>query len=216
MARAPVAGRCKTRLAPTLGAGGAARLYAAMLGDTLDGLARAGAWRLVVLAAPGDFGVATLRRIAHEPWTVIAQEGDDRASWIANAFQTLGAHGGPLILARCDVPMLPFAALADAMGAFGTERGAIVGPCDNGTAYVVGMSGIEPGILRDIPPADDGRTDVVGWLRAQCLARKLPLIELPSAHHVERAEDVERLRLELAAHPERAPRTATFLRESPP
>lgn len=77
MARAPVPGRCKTRLAPMLGAAGAARLYEAMLRDSLDAFAGVGASRLVVLAAPEDSGVAALRSIASAAWEVIAQEGND-------------------------------------------------------------------------------------------------------------------------------------------
>lgn len=61
MARAPVPGQCKTRLARTIGGERAARVYDAMLRDTLEAVASIDARRVIlaapwVLAGPADDG----------------------------------------------------------------------------------------------------------------------------------------------------------------
>ena len=76
MARAPLEGRCKTRLAASLGAAWATRLYEAMLLDTLERFGRLPVDRHVVLAAPEDQGVALLEALVPAPWQVVAQEGE--------------------------------------------------------------------------------------------------------------------------------------------
>src|SRR5207244_4067534 len=75
MAKAPVPGRCKTRLARTLGPEMAAGLYRAMLQDTLECLAAVPGVRRVVLAAPEDDGPALLRTLCPAGWDVVPQAG---------------------------------------------------------------------------------------------------------------------------------------------
>src|SRR5258706_7605665 len=93
VARAPVPGRCKTRLVPALGAEGAARLYEAMLGDSFAALARVGATRLVLLAAPEEDGVAALRALAPPGWDVVAQSSGDLGARLARALLELAPAG---------------------------------------------------------------------------------------------------------------------------
>src|SRR5437867_3556031 len=94
MARAPLAGKCKTRLARAIGEAAAARLYEAMLLDRLDMLSSDGLSALgvpirrVVLVAPEHDGVAALRRLAPR-WEVIAQRGDDLGARLSNGLLAL-------------------------------------------------------------------------------------------------------------------------------
>src|SRR5262247_1082975 len=91
MARAPIAGRCKTRLAGVIGERDAAELYRAMLLDSLDLFGRVGATRCVIMAAPEDEGVRALRALAPSGWETIGQEGAGLGARLAHAFRLLGA-----------------------------------------------------------------------------------------------------------------------------
>ncbi len=98
IAKEPVAGLAKTRLAPALGARGAASMAAAMLADTL----------------------ATARTVPANPWLCFEPAGArDRMAALAPGFRLLAQAGGDLgdRLAAC----------AAALHAAGARRLAIVG-----------------------------------------------------------------------------------------
>jgi len=212
MARAPVPGRCKTRLARSHGEESAALLYEAMLLDTLDALSRVGAERTVVLAAPEHDGVAMLSRLASPPWEVHAQQGHELGERLAHAFRTLSARSDAVLLCDSDSPTIPLAPLAVAVANFSGPRRALLGPCEDGGYYLIGLTEPEIGVLRDIPWSTPA---VVPRTRERCEELGLELTELPIWYDVDGPSDVERLREELAAHPERAPRTAEVLSERP-
>ncbi len=208
MARAPVPGRCKTRLAPLLGAAGAACLYEAMLRDSLDAFASVGASRLVALAAPEDSGVAALRSIAPAEWDVAAQEGNDLGERLANATATLGAGGNVVALASSDSPTAPIGPMREALAALRGPRRALLGPCDDGGYYLIALT--SP-VLEVFQGIRWGTPDVLGATRARCRELSLELRELPQSYDIDEPNDVNRLRRELEQYPERAPRTAALL-----
>jgi rSAM/selenodomain-associated transferase 1 len=210
MARAPVSGRCKTRLAKVIGADAAARLYRAMLADSLEVYGRAGADRQVVLAAPEDDGVAVLRNLAPANWGVIAQEGVNLGERLAGAACALGADGSAVVLVDSDSPTLPIEPVAAALQRLAGPRRALLGPCVDGGYYLVGLTTPEPGVFRDIPWSTPG---VLAATRARCAELSLALEELPPWYDVDEPVDLERFRAELARYPDRAPRCAALLRE---
>jgi len=98
VAKAPVPGLAKTRLAATIGDGAAADVAAAALLDTLDAVANAPvAARIVALT--GDLGAAS-RRIELEArltgFTVIEQRGAGFADRLANAHADASSAAGGL------------------------------------------------------------------------------------------------------------------------
>jgi rSAM/selenodomain-associated transferase 1 len=205
MARAPVAGKCKTRLSGAVGAEGAAALYEAMLRDTLDAMQGVGATRLVVLAAPEDDGVLALRSLVESPWEIVPQVGTGLGERLVNAFRTLGTDGGPVVLSDSDSPTVPISPIAQALHRFVEPRRAIVGPCEDGGYYLIGLTTLELGVLEQIPWST---AQVMATTRARCRTLGLSLQELPVGYDVDDARDLDRLRAELTTHPERAPRTA--------
>ena len=208
MARAPVLGRCKTRLAATLGDEAATRLYEAMLGDSLDLFARVGATRLVIMTAPEDDGVAIMTRLAPPGWEVVAQAGPALGERLAHAFRTLGAGSDAVLLVDSDSPTVRPEPIAEAVMRFRGPRKALMGPCDDGGYYLIGLTSLELGILDGIAWSTP---QVAAQTRARCEVLGLALEELPAAFDVDRATDLARLRDELTAHPSRAPRTARAL-----
>src|SRR5258708_2625403 len=155
MARAPIPGLCKTRLAKTLGDARATALYRAMLLDTLHALERTfGAERLVVLAAPEDDGVAALRAACPARWEIVPQRGDGLGARLVNAATALGPNGEWVALVSSDSPTAPWDDAARALALLReqtTQRRALMGPCDDGGYWLIALTTGELGILEGIP-----------------------------------------------------------------
>ena len=213
MARAPVPGKCKTRLTPPLSAHESAALYRAMLQDTFAVLARVGATRLVAMVAPENDGPAALRELAPAPWEQVVQQGDGLGARLAHAFTALGEGGDAVALVDSDSPTVPVDPISPALAALeGSER-ALVGPCDDGGYYLIGLGAVNRrtlGILDDIPWSTP---QVMPVTLQRCASLGLPVAELPTWYDVDDEAALKRLREELAAEPARAPRTTAWIQQ---
>jgi rSAM/selenodomain-associated transferase 1 len=173
-ARAPVPGAAKTRLAPRLGAEGAARLQAWL---TRRALARAQAVpaAVVSLYTAGDpshpfwpqceaeFGVER-----HE------QRGADLGERMAGAFATLAARGAPTLLIGTDAPGQTVEDLSDALHAM-THADAVLQPALDGGYVLIGLARPQPGLFEGIAW---GSAQVLAQTRACAAALRLALAEL--------------------------------------
>jgi rSAM/selenodomain-associated transferase 1 len=211
MARAPVPGRCKTRLSPPLSAQQAAALYRAMLEDSFSAYARVDATRLVVMAAPEDGGPAMLRELAPAPWEVVVQQGADLGQRLAHAFSTLGGRGETVALVDSDSPTVPVAPITRGLAALGGQDRALVGPCEDGGYYLIALGAVSPRGLQILAGIPWSTSQVMPATRARCAALGLSLDELPVWYDVDDAGDLERLGGELRRDPALAPRTAAWL-----
>ncbi len=116
VAKAPVPGRAKTRLAATLGDQVAAQIAAAALLDTLDAVAATPvAARVVALTGELDdaAGAAEIRdRLT--AFSVIPQRGNDFADRLVNAHaDAAGLDGHPVLQIGMDTPQVTAELLAD-------------------------------------------------------------------------------------------------------
>jgi rSAM/selenodomain-associated transferase 1 len=210
MARAPVPGQCKKRLAATLGDAAAAKLYAAMIADSIDGYSRAGAARNVVVAAPEHDGVRALSDLVPPGWEVVSQEGAGLGERLANAFRALSEDGSAVVLVGSDSPTLPMEPIAAALGRFKGAGRVLLGPTDDGGYYLVGLSSLELEILRDIPWSTPRVLEVT---LDRCESLSLTPELLPRWYDVDDEKDLQRLCAELSRQPQLAPRCAETLRE---
>jgi rSAM/selenodomain-associated transferase 1 len=213
MARAPIAGRCKTRLAAHLGAEGAASLYRAMLLDTIDALAVVDA-RRVIMAAPEDDGVAMLGALVETispQWSVLAQSGRDLGERLADAMAKI-AMGEGAVLVDSDSPTMPVASLARGVRSLGGDH-ALLGPCVDGGYWAIGAPRADPAIFTGISWSTP---DVCAQTRERLRAAGWRWSELETVYDVDDVDDVARLRTELRADPRRAPRCARWLEEHAP
>jgi hypothetical protein len=206
MARAPVPGACKTRLACALGAAYAAELYRAMLLDTLAAYSKLRFSERVLLAAPENDGVAILRALAPPEWSVQAQVGPDLGTRLTQARAALG--DGPLILASSDSPTAPYPAIGSAVAEWNDRNQVLLGPCTDGGYYLIGLAIRELGVFRDIPWSTNR---VALATRARCAELGLSVRELPYTYDIDEPPSLELLRGELGPDPSRAPRTAAAL-----
>ena len=209
MARAPVPGRCKTRLGASLGPAGAAALYRAMLLDSLAALARVPGARRVVMAAPEDDGVAALGALAREvdgDWSIVAQRGEGLGARLLDSLTTL-TTGGAAILLASDSPTLPVSALSAALPSLGGTH-ALLGACDDGGYWALGAPRAEGRLFDDIPWST---AEVAAATRSRMRMLAWTWSELPTCFDVDGLVDLDRLRAAVRADPTCAPRSAAWL-----
>ena len=152
VAKAPVRGLAKTRLAASIGEDAAAHVAAAALLDTLDAVAATPAQKRVV-ALTGDLSEAACGdeiRSRLADFTVVPQRGADFAERLANAHAD--ASGGlPVLQIGMDTPQVTSDLLAQcAQTLLGTD--AVLGIADDGGWWVLGVR--EPSMadcLRTVP-----------------------------------------------------------------
>ena len=138
VAKAPVPGLAKTRIAATIGDESAAEIAAAALLDTLTTAAAVG-WPVVV-AMTADLDRAARAdeiRAALEPARVIQQRGDGLAERLANAHADAGAPAGTVQVGM-DTPQLLVADYLDA-GRTVELGSVVVGPATDGGWWLLGL-----------------------------------------------------------------------------
>ncbi len=145
VAKAPVPGRVKTRLARAVGTECAARLAAAALLDTMSACVAAFGTARCHLALHGDLGASVaadeLIRSARG-WTVHAQLGTTFAARLVDAHHRVAAMaGGPVLQVGMDTPQLRAEHLLDAARHLTHPDAAVLGPAEDGGWWLLGVGG---------------------------------------------------------------------------
>ena len=138
VAKAPVPGLAKTRVATTVGVDAAAELAAAALLDTLETVAALG-WPMVV-AMTGDLGDATRAdeiTSALSGVRVVPQRGDGLGERLANAHADADAGHG-VVQVGMDTPQLTVRDYLDA-GAGVRDGSRVMGPAADGGWWLLGL-----------------------------------------------------------------------------
>lgn len=143
IAKAPVAGRSKTRLCPPCSPRQAADLAEAALVDTLDAVDRTecGGRTIVLEGSPGDW--------LPEGFEVVPQVEGGLADRLAAAFSQAG---GPALLIGMDTPQVDPGLLGDSLDQLGQARpGAVLGLSADGGYWAIGMNERQPGAFEKVP-----------------------------------------------------------------
>ncbi len=152
VAKAPVPGRVKTRLAATVGVDHAAALAAASLLDTLTAATQAFGADRCVLALDGDLGEGVggdRLAAAARGWTVVPQRGEGLGARLAAAHDDAGP--GPVLQVGMDTPQASVAVLHE-VAADLDRHDAVLGPAEDGGWWVLALR--DPGhaaVLADVP-----------------------------------------------------------------
>ncbi len=212
-ARAPSPGKAKTRLIPFLGARGAAEFQAALISDALRK-----ADRLAGRAARYFFLAGRNPLSRPDSYTLIRQRGADLGERLENAFRRLlSGHPGVVVIGT-DSPTLPPRLLREAIRELRASD-AVLGPCPDGGYYLIGLRRPRHGALDVIfrgvrwGSAFAFRDTLRNFLR-----RNFSCSVLEAWADVDRAQDVRRLRSELARSDRArrvAPATWRFLKGRP-
>lgn len=152
VAKAPVPGLAKTRLAATVGDQLAAEIAAAALLDTLDAVAAAPVADRVVAFTGELAAAANAVEIAErlKSFTVITQRGDDFADRLANAHLD-AANGRPVLQIGMDTPQVSAELLARCAERLGAAA-AVLGHALDGGWWALGLrTPADAECLRSVP-----------------------------------------------------------------
>ena len=174
VAKAPVAGRVKTRLAAAIGPLEASALARAMLLDTLDGCRREVA-SVGVLCAGND-EVELLAELAGPGAPVVVQKGTGLGDALRTGVRHALALGDVALLVSSDIPGIPAGALHCAVAFLGNGIDVVLGPGYDGGYWLIGVREQHPGLFDDIPWSTEGVLDAT-LERCSELALKTRLLE---------------------------------------
>ncbi|MEM7516046.1 MAG: TIGR04282 family arsenosugar biosynthesis glycosyltransferase [Planctomycetota bacterium] len=189
----PVPGRVKTRLARSIGATEAARLYHAFLADTVASASAVPHTELALSFAVGpDLAAdqAFMEQLAPQARVWIQAEGDLGAR-IADIFERAAKEGfGEILLIGSDSPQLSTADYEQALDSLTTEP-RVIGPTEDGGFWCVGLRRPEPELFAQVEWSTDRTLE--GVLRNASAGRG-DLTLLPPAFDVDDDESLEQLR----------------------
>jgi uncharacterized protein len=198
----PEPGKVKTRLIPMFGAEGAAALAEAFFRDTWDCLESLD-WALSIVASTETLNT----KLADSSAEVWLQGEGDLGERIERVL-TKGLARKPFAIALgADSPGIPKRLLEDAHQAL-RSADAVLGPCEDGGFYLLGLSRSRPGLLADIPWSQPTTFScTLDRLRAQGLETAI----LEPWFDVDRPEDLVQVSEQLVAGGITAPNTARVI-----
>ncbi len=208
MAKHPVPGRVKTRLARAFGDAVACQLYRAFIGDLA---ARLAAWHRDVTWAvwPADAAFENVVPGAR----CIPQEGATLGERMSNASARLFAErASPVIVIGVDAPHAPLDAIADAGRALATGADVALGPATDGGYWLIGLATPRPGLFEGIAWSTP---TVLGETLERAVSAGLCVHQVAATFDVDEPADVAELRALLAAGTVDLPRTAAILATLP-
>ncbi len=176
IAKAPVAGRSKTRLCPPCTPHEAAELAQAALVDTLE----------AVLASPCTRRVLVLEGTAGSwlphGFDVVFQRGDGLDERLAAAFDDVG---GPSFLIGMDTPQVTPELILTGLHAL-NDHDATLGAAPDGGYWGIGLRHPDPQVFLGVPMSAD---DTGSAQRARLDALGLKVAELPTLRDVDLIAD---------------------------
>jgi uncharacterized protein len=213
VAKQPAAGQTKTRLCPPLDGDTAAALYECFLRDTLDLMRQVPPVQRTIAFLPADargYFHALAPDMALTPQRG-ADLGERLANLLADAFD---GGASQAVVMDSDSPSLPAAFLRQAFIELDQGCDVVLGPCDDGGYYLIGLRQPQPRLLREVRMSTP---TVVAETLALAHEMGLRTALLPPWYDVDTATELRRLRDELRTAPSHAcPATRRMLAELTP
>jgi rSAM/selenodomain-associated transferase 1 len=188
LAKAPIPGLAKTRLIPTLGAQGAARLQSRLIARTLATACAAEIGPVSLWAAPEE---AHFRQLARQfPIKLARQPEGDLGMRMHAAIE----KACPAIVIGTDCPALEPKHLQEARHALREGADAVIIPAEDGGYVLIGLRRPQPTLFTEMPW---GTETVMAETRRRAAQLGLAVREFAALWDVDVPEDLARLR---AAH----------------
>ncbi len=211
VAKRPTAGQTKTRLCPPLSGESAAALYACFLRDTLEIMRQVPDVAREIVYLPDD--AASYFHALAPDMALTLQHGaglGERLDHLLVAAFESGAQQA--VVMDSDSPTLPVAYIVQAFAALDGDAEVVLGPCDDGGYYLIGMRRPQPRLLRDV---EMSTPNVVRDTLALAKQLGLQVALLPVWYDIDTVAELARLCAEVAALPVAVARhTRAFLAAS--
>jgi hypothetical protein len=191
-AKAPVAGRVKTRLAPELGDEGAARLAASLTLRTLAMAVGSGVGTVELWCAPDTTHPFFAQCSSRFRVKLRGQSGEDLGERMRAAVDEALAAGSAVLVIGADCPALDAAVLVRAAKAL-ADHDAVFVPAEDGGYVLVGMARTVPGVFKGVAWGED---TVMQQTRERLVSAHARWQELECLWDVDRPEDYRRMRRE--------------------
>ncbi len=209
IAKRPAKGQTKTRLSPPLLGEEAAELYENFLQDMLDTVRAVPNVERFIHYWPSE--AETYFRQIGPDFDLLPQQGaslGERLNQVLTHCLTTGFDQA--IITNSDSPTLPVSYLVQAFDLLNTVD-VILGPCDDGGYYLIGLKHPQPRLLLDVTMSTPQVTEDTLALAAE---EGLQTALLPTWYDVDTIAEMNRLRKELVQAAETvAPRTRQFLQQ---
>lgn len=195
----------KTRLVQSLPVEAVTELYRCLLDDTIALARSLGSVEVAIMCPASD--VEELTRFVRG---VVGQSGKGLAAGLTSVFAQFAAPGRKRVVAfNSDSPHLPAPVLASAFESL-AGHDVVVGPTDDGGYYLVGAKAAHRGLF----DGDDmGTQSALDALLARARRLQLSVGFTRPFYDIDVESDLTRLAAELRLAPERAPRTAIWLKQ---
>ena len=184
-ARAPLAGRVKTRLAPRIGAAAAARLHARLIGSAVRTALDARCGPVELHATERHRFLDTLNV------QVRLQRGRDLGERMHHALRSALRRHRSAILIGADAPSLTPGDLRRAVRWLSGGTDLVLAPAEDGGYALIGARRLSPSLFANI---EWGSADVLAQTIANIARAGLKKRLLRTVWDVDRPEDLERLR----------------------
>lgn len=150
MAKAPFPNKVKTRLTPPLSPFEASSLYHSFLLDKIEQVKCIDEACIFIAYTP-ESSESFFRNIIPPGFSLINQEGKDLGERLINVSYELFAMGAEkVVLLDSDTPNLPADHIREGLSRL-NETDVVLGPCEDGGYYLIGMRNFIPEIFSMIP-----------------------------------------------------------------
>ncbi|MDH5784746.1 MAG: TIGR04282 family arsenosugar biosynthesis glycosyltransferase [Chromatiales bacterium] len=150
MARAPVAGKAKTRLIPALGEAGAAQLHAFLVERLLNELSHAEIAQVALCCTPNiDHPFFHHCRDGYGV-TLQVQQGEGLGERLHHALSISLEHHRYAVVIGCDIPLLDSAVISEALQALQAGNDAAITPTEDGGYALLAVRASHPQLFHDI------------------------------------------------------------------
>ncbi len=197
VAKRPAAGQTKTRLCPPLSGAAAAALYECFLRDTLDIMRQVAGVARGIGYLPED-AIDYFHQLAPD-MALTPQRGANLGERLDHLLtNALSAGARQAVVIDSDSPTLPAKYLTMAFLALDGEADVVLGPCEDGGYYLIGLKRPQPRLLREV---EMSTPFVVRDTLALASELELRAALLPQWYDVDTVAELNRLRVELRETP---------------
>lgn len=209
VAKEPVPGRTKTRLSPPLTPHEATKLYEMFLLDTLEIMRQVKDVDRFIAYLPKE-SEGYFQKLAPD-FKLIPQLGASLGARLDNALsQCLDADYDHAVIMNSDSPTLPYEYVQQAFVELSTSD-AVLGPCDDGGYYLIGLNNPSPALLREVQMSTSKVARETLGLAEQ---EGLRMAQLPPWYDVDNGDTLKHLYSDLRSlSQDRAQHTRGFLDE---
>jgi uncharacterized protein len=191
VAKRPTPGKTKTRLSPPLTQELASALYECFLFDTLDQMRQVSdAQHVIAYLDECDY----FQRLAPD-FELIPQEGHSLGERLDNALSLYLSRGYErVVIMNSDSPTLPPDYLSHAFHVLSAGADVVLGPCDDGGYYLIGVKRPTPRLLREVHMSTP---TVAAETMALAKEEGLKLVTLPTWYDIDDIASLSRLSKEI-------------------